>query len=134
LSWFVDTSAILAILDVDQPEAARASEIWRRIVGHDELAYTSNYVVLETISLLHARFGVSAVRRFLDEVHPAITVVWIGDEIHSRALRMVLAGSRRGPSLVDCTSFEIISVLGISRAFAFDRHFAERGYVGEAEN
>ena len=38
-----------------------------------------------------------------------------------------LAG-RRGLSLVDCVSFAVMARAGLRQAFAFDDHFAERGF------
>jgi predicted nucleic acid-binding protein len=39
-----------------------------------------------------------------------------------------LAADRRGPSLVDFSSFEIMRRLGIRSAFTFDRHFRQYGF------
>lgn len=43
---------------------------------------------------------------------------------------MVFAG-RRGLSLVDCVSFAVMPRAGLRQAFAFafDDHFAERGFL-----
>ena len=40
---------------------------------------------------------------------------------------MVFAG-RRALSLVDCVSFAVMARAGLRQAFAFDDHFAERGF------
>ncbi len=40
----------------------------------------------------------------------------------------LLAGVRRGVSLVDCCCFQVMRRLGPERAFAFDRHFANAGF------
>jgi predicted nucleic acid-binding protein len=39
-----------------------------------------------------------------------------------------LTSARRRLSLVDCTSFEVMRRLGITSAFAIDRHFVEQGF------
>jgi uncharacterized protein len=38
------------------------------------------------------------------------------------------AARRRDLSLVDCASFEVARRARARRAFAFDRHFVERGF------
>lgn len=43
-------------------------------------------------------------------------------------MNAVLIAARRGLSLVDYTSFEIMRREHLNRAFAFDRHFREHGY------
>ncbi len=59
---------------------------------------------------------------------PAATVDWIGEEAHDLGVAVLLAGSRRWPSLVDCTNFELMRRRGITEALAFDSHFTDRGY------
>jgi predicted nucleic acid-binding protein len=39
-----------------------------------------------------------------------------------------LTAHRRGLSLVDCTTFEVMRNLGLTRAFTLDPHFAEQGF------
>lgn len=39
-----------------------------------------------------------------------------------------MIGTRRQLSLVDCTSFEAMQRRGLTQAFTFDAHFAERGF------
>jgi len=68
-----------------------------------------------------------------DENHDAAKQVWedlewVDETIHQVGIASVLAAARRGLSLVDCVSFEIMRRLGIKRAFAFDRHFEEQGF------
>jgi predicted nucleic acid-binding protein len=40
----------------------------------------------------------------------------------------LLIADRPDLSLVDCTSFETMRRLGLTRAFAFDPHFTEQGF------
>ena len=126
MSAFGDTSGFLAFLDPEDnhhEDALGAMEILRE---RGQPLHTSNYVVLEAVSILHHRSGIAAVRR-LHEALTAFKIEWIDEPIHSAGLSAVLASGRRGPSLVDCTSFELMRRLGISEAFAFDRHFTEAG-------
>jgi predicted nucleic acid-binding protein len=41
----------------------------------------------------------------------------------------VIAANRRDLSLVDAVSFDVMRRRGISRAFGFDRQFAEAGFA-----
>ena len=52
----------------------------------------------------------------------------MSSEDHRAAAAALLAAGRRGISLVDCSSFEVMRRLGLERAFAFGRHFAEAGF------
>lgn len=128
MSVFVDTSAILALLEADDKMHESAARAWIDLVNSKDELVISNYVMVETISLLHSRYGVAAVTRFVRDAVPALKVVWVDEGIHNAAVAAVLAAGRRGPSLVDCVSFEITRRMGITRVLAYDRHFAEMGY------
>jgi predicted nucleic acid-binding protein len=128
VSVFVDTSAFLAILDADDAHQEQANALWVRLVEEEASIHTTNYVVVETIALLHHRFGVTAVRRFQEDLLPVVSVVWIDEATHVAAVGALVAGGRKGPSLVDCVSFDVISRLGIRSVLAYDRHFRERGF------
>jgi uncharacterized protein len=129
VSVFVDTSAFLTILDADDPNNAFATEAWVQSVKGDETLITTNYVVVETISVLHRRHGLPAVRWFVDDILPVIHIDWVLQAAHDSAANALLAGSRNGPSLVDCASFEAIDRLGVTSVLAYDRHFDDRGFV-----
>ena len=125
---FVDTSALLALLDADQPRHAEAVTAWSSLAAADTPLVTSNYVLLETITVAQRRMGLDAVRAFVRDVLPAIETVFVDDEIQQAALGALLAAGRRQLSLVDCASFEIMRRRRIDRAFAYDAHFDEQGF------
>jgi len=94
----------------------------------DSSLITSNYVLVESFALLQASLGMEAVRAFHDAVLPVLHVHWTTPEDHEVAMQALLVADRRRLSLVDCTSFQLMRRLGVPRAFAFDRHFAEQGF------
>lgn len=130
MSAYLDTSAVLAVLDSDDAIHSRASSARLSLMSGTEEVLTSNYVVVETSALLQRRFGLPALRRFVDEMLPAVSIVFVDPCLHQRALSAVLAaGGMRAPSLVDCTGFEIIRERAVDRVFAFDARFQNRGYT-----
>jgi predicted nucleic acid-binding protein len=84
-------------------------------------------VLVETTALVQRRFGLATVGTLRDAFMPAITVTWVDADLHRAALEATLGGSR-DVSLVDHTSFELMRRRNISRAFAFDDHFAREGF------
>jgi len=128
VSVFIDTSAILAILDAADHRHNQAENAWTALMSSDEEIITSNYILVETTSLLHSRFGTAAVRQFTDIMVPTLTVYWVDESLHNIAAAVVTASPNRGPSLVDCVSFEIIRRQRIDSVFAYDRHFEKMGY------
>ena len=125
---YVDTSAIFALLDADDEHHSAALERWTKLLGEDAALVCSNYVLIEIFALLQARLGMDAVREFETKLMPIINVEWVDEAIHQAGISALMASGKRGPSLVDFTSFEIMRRLELGKAFAFDRHFKDAGF------
>ncbi|MEZ5403940.1 MAG: PIN domain-containing protein [Bryobacteraceae bacterium] len=125
---FVDTSAIYALLDRDDDQHARAGRCWFELLDSESPMFTTNYVVVECCALAQSRLGLEAVRAIEDDLLPVLDVVWVDEPVHRLAITAMLAARRRKLSLVDCVSFTVMRRLGLTRAFAFDDHFAEEGF------
>lgn len=52
MTTFLDTSALLALLDEDDLNHARADEAWRQLLDSDEPLVSTNYIVVETFALV----------------------------------------------------------------------------------
>lgn len=129
MTTFVDTSAFYALLSVDDADHDRAAT-WLDTVAADtdEQLVTHNYVVAESIALIHRRLGAAVVRTFVDHLLPVCDVRFVDLQLHERAIAAYLAGLRRGSSFVDTTSFQLMRSENIGRAFAFDRDFTAEGF------
>ena len=128
MSCFADTSALYAVLDADDANHARAREAWGVLLETDETLHCTNYILVETFSLVQRRLGIEAVRAFQGNVAPLLEVTWMDSAAHRAGVNALLIADRRDLSLVDCTSFETMRRLGLTRAFAFDPHFTEQGF------
>ena len=129
MALFVDTSALIALLDAADPQQDSVRAVWARALADQERLVTSNYILVETLAVAQRRFGTSAVRLLLDDVAPVLELHWIDEELHDAAVRGLRAAARRTLSLVDCTSFELMRALGLRSAFTLDPHFAEQGFT-----
>jgi uncharacterized protein len=125
---FVDTSALLAILDADDANHGEAREVWQALLGRDATLLCTNYVLLETFALVQHRLGLEALSVFLSDVASVLSLRWVDAQVHAAGVTALLIARRRKLSLVDCVSFEIARQSGVEIAFAFDRHFAEQGF------
>jgi predicted nucleic acid-binding protein len=128
MSVFVDTSAFFAVLDADDGNHDAARQVWEDLLAQEAVLICSNYVLVETLALVQRRLGIPAVRTFQEDIVPVLKVEWVDETIHQVGIASVLAAARRGLSLVDCVSFEIMRRLGIKTAFVFDHHFDEQGF------
>ena len=125
---FVDTSALLAVLDADDRDHPAVAQAWQDLVSEERELVTSSYVLVETFALVQSRLGVEAVRVLDQDLLPAVGVIWLDDEVHRAAVSALLTAGRRKLSLVDCASFEVMRRYGLTAALTLDSHFAEQGF------
>ena len=128
MSLFVDTSALYAILDGDEPRHSEVVAAWQTVTDDDRILFTSNYVLVETFALVQRRLGLEAIRGFTDVFVPLLQPVWIDEELHAAAVASLFAAAQRRLSLVDCTSFELMRRHGLTDALALDEDFARQGF------
>jgi predicted nucleic acid-binding protein len=129
MKTFVDTSAFYALLDRGDQSHGSAKKAWTEILDAGGSSVTTNYVLVETFALLQNRIGVAAVRGFQEDLIPILHVEFVTPEQHRSGVSALLAADRRGLSLVDCVSFEVMRNLGIRAVFGFDPHFKEQGFT-----
>ena len=129
MTVFVDTSALFALLDAEDAGNAAAFPAWSS--GIDDCAgfVTTNYVLVETISLVQRRLGIDAVRILIDEMLPMIDTLWVTGADHTAALNALLTAGRRQLSLVDCVSFTVMRRMGIRDYLGPDPHFDGQGFT-----
>ena len=130
---FIDTSAIYAFLDGRDDNHSPAAELIdvhaTRGAAGSEHTVTHSGVVIETVALLARRIGFEAVRQFQHSVLPAIEIRWVDSQLYGRAMSALLAAGKRGVSLVDWMSFEMMREQGITTALAFDDDFKAQGFT-----
>lgn len=127
MTVFVDTSALFALLDLEDAGYASAFPAWRQGIEDDVGFVTTNHVVLETSALAQRSLGVDAVRTLCDELLPMIEIPWVADDDHDEGLDLLLLANRRQLSLVDCVGFAVMRRHGIREYLGLDPHFAEHG-------
>lgn len=127
MTVFVDTSALLAILDGDDRFHQDASRVFRHLAGQTELL-THNYVHLETHALASRRLGTEVARRLVDELLPALATHWVDQPLHDAATA-AWRSSASPASLTDHVSFELMRRRSISEAFTFDSDFQVMGFA-----
>lgn len=125
---FVDTSALLPLLDAGDADHAALSAAWGELRRAEARLTTTNYVLVETSAVCQRRLSMAAARLFHQDLAPVLDVEWVTRQAHAEGSGAVLAANRRDVSLVDCVSFGVMRRLGIRRAFTLDEHFREQGF------
>lgn len=124
----IDTSALLAILAIEDIAHKIAKRTWDRLVLEDISIHTNQYLLIEAYALIQNRLGMRAIRDLHEKLLPMLNVEWITSQQHQNITENFLLANRRSLSLVDCSSFATMRRLGIRKAFTFDPHFAEQGF------
>ncbi len=125
---FVDTSALLPLIDRDASEHAVVVEAVRDLARKNTPLVTTSYVLVEAGTLVRKRLGIRAFRALGSVVQQAMEIVWVDEALHTKAWSKVAAAGSRGPSLVDWVSFIVMGNMGIDHALTLDRHFVKQGF------
>ena len=126
---FLDTSAVLAVLDKNDRFHLSAARTWEEIIAENETLFSNSYVLVEATALIQRRYGIEILSRFHFGIVPLLDIEWSDMYKHSQAMEMLLSANRRNLSLVDISAFATMRRLGINHVFTFDRHFAEEGFT-----
>ena len=138
LPAFVDSSALVAMLDADDARHAQASRIRDHLVDGarrgSRTLITHQALVVETSAVPARRFGMRAQPDLFQNLLWRVRIARINaDQQGSPRSAAFLLESRRKRSLADCLSFAVMRSGRIRHAFAFDADFDERGFLPPPE-
>lgn len=125
---FADTSALVALKDAGDRHHERALECLSGLLeGPPVELLLTNFIVSE----VHAYFCRTprVALEYVDHIlgDPLFRVVRAGSRDERAALETLRGARDKTYSYADAVSFAVIERLGIRTAFAFDRHFNQRG-------
>ena len=126
---FVDTSAFVALRNRSEREHEAARAALDHLVTRRDSLFTSSYVFSETYTALLVRVGRQEAVTWgrLMRAGSAIEIVPIDDDLADDAWRLLEGHEDKTWSHVDATSFALMERQRSTIAFAFDRHFEQRG-------
>lgn len=126
---FVDTSAWYALVRTQAAEHRVAVEAFERLAAERRRLVTTNHVIAESYTLVLVRAGHAAAQTFLRRVRasPVLARLHVPEAWEEAAEEMLTQFDDQPFSYVDATSFIAMRRLGLSEAFAYDRHFATAG-------
>jgi predicted nucleic acid-binding protein len=128
---FLDTSGWFAALSPREAGHAVARDTYADAVRHGQLLVTTQLVAAEMHTLILRWRGPEAGLLFLETVFEsgAHVVLAADDELIAAAVaRWIRRFADKPLSLADAVSFEVMRRERISRALAFDYHFAMAGF------
>jgi len=119
---FVDSSAIVAMVDANDKTHGAAVSAYAELLHQGYKLFTTNHVIAETVDLLVAGVGPDIARRWLRDHRLPIYHADEQDERRAKAL-VISSRSPRGLSYIDAVSLVVMEKFGVADAFAVDPHF-----------
>jgi predicted nucleic acid-binding protein len=122
-----DSSAILALLDADDADHARAVAVARQIASEARPSFITNYIEVEAHALLVKKLGRAIARQWL--LTGGLPVVRALPAEEQRAREILARHTDKDWTLCDALSFAILDARRVARAFTFDHHFQQYGRI-----
>ncbi len=123
---FIDSSAIVALVDQDDTSHEDAVAAYHGLVAAGYRLFTTNYVVAESYDLLRTGVGHAVARQWLKD--SGLATYHADEQDERRARRMVLkARGAQGLTITDAISLIVMERFGVSDAFAVDPNFLSGG-------
>jgi predicted nucleic acid-binding protein len=122
-----DSSAILALLDADDADHARAKAVARQMASERRPSFITNYIEAEAHALLVRKLGRVIAREWL--LAGGLPVVRALPEEEQRAKELLARYADKDWTLCDAVSFALLDARRIRRAFTFDHHFRQYGRI-----
>jgi uncharacterized protein len=122
-----DSSAILALLDADDADHARAVAVAREIASDARPSFVTNYIEAEAHALLLRKLGRTIARQWL--LTGGLPVVPVLPAEEQRAREILARHADKDWTLCDAISFAVLDGRRVGRAFTFDHHFRQYGRI-----
>jgi predicted nucleic acid-binding protein len=124
---FADTSYFLALVNPDDPQHGPAQRWSRR--SRVELVVTE-FVLIELGNSLSHGSDRTVFKQLLEllRTDAHVTIVPVSSEVLDRGLRLFAQRDDKQWSVTDCTSFQVMSGMGLTEALTADHHFRQAGF------
>jgi len=119
---FVDSSAIVTLVDRDDASHGAAVEAYRSLVAAGYRLFTTNHVLDEAFELLSTGVGPAVARQWLRDNR--LPIYFIDETDLTAAAEMIATRETNAPiTLTDALSMVVMERLNVSDAFAVDPAF-----------
>jgi len=129
-SIFIDTSALIAIMNKKDQYHARAIDIFTATAKGKNSIIITSHVFAETITRIERKVSVKqailAGKMLLN--NNGIKIIIPQEDIIDSAWNIFQKYQDQEFSFVECISFAVMKEMRITKAFAFDKHFKIVGF------
>ncbi len=133
-SLFIDTSGWANLFDHTDPLHLAFARSLADAAKARRILVTTNYVIAELVALIVSRLVRTThvqMVTFVDGIRsdPSVRIEYIDRDLDTEAWNLVVSRPDKQWSLVDASSFVLMTRLGISEALTTDQHFSQAGFV-----
>ncbi len=126
---FVDASAFISLVVVDDSNHIRAAEIAARLELEKSELVTSSMIIAEVLTVLSMRFSKTLAVEFGARIMKGgVQIIHPSTFSFEHAWQMWKEEPHKDLSFVDAMSFALIEAEHIPSAFSFDHDFLKRGF------
>ncbi|MFW0860311.1 MAG: type II toxin-antitoxin system VapC family toxin [Dehalococcoidia bacterium] len=128
--YFVDTSAFYAYKDPSDQHHAQAISFMEGVRQNPNVRLiTSNFIIDETLTLVRMKLGHKPAVQLGEQIRSSriIEVIQANKAIEEQAWQIFVKYGDKDYSFTDCVSFAIMDARALTKAFTFDKHFAQHG-------
>lgn len=132
-SLFIDTWAWVTLRDKGEARHQEVSDFYRRFASQSNLAYTTDYVLVETYTILFKRLPFVHAKASVEMIDAAVKrgvlkIEWMTSDrfVRVKALRLRLQ-DKPTISFADLSSMVVMNELGLSEILTEDEHFMHVG-------
>ena len=130
---FLDSGYLVGLTLVNDQHHEDAVNHWVRVVQGDLEIVTTSLVLVEAVTFINSKgYHDEAVligNTLLE--NPFIQMLYVDESLLMEGWEYFKRHSDKRYSLTDCVSFVIMERHGIDTAYAFDRNFAQAGFIIE---
>jgi len=132
-SLFVDTSGWAYLVDRHDPLHLDVRAVYQHALNQHRILVTTNYVIAELVPLLASRSRIARhqIFTFIDALKtaPYIEIIHIDAGLDAKSWALLKARVDKKWSLVDASSFVVMTTYGMKEALTTDYHFTQAGFV-----
>ena len=132
-SLFVDTSGWAHLVDRSTVLHRDVRTIYQQALTRQRLFETTNYIIAELVALLTSRSRISRqqIVSFVDALKaaPHVEIIHMNTELDAAAWMLLKNRTDKEWSLVDASSFVVMTSFGMTEALTTDHHFTQAGFV-----
>ena len=128
---FVDTVAWLALVNKSEELHESSCLVRDMLVQQKTRLVTSDFVIVEIANSL-SRIPLRGIAlKLIDFIRSSetIDVVTITPDLAEKAYQLFCSRNDKEWGLTDCTSFTVMEMKHLTRAFTADRHFEQAGFA-----